>query len=377
MHSDRYFSTPRLLDFVVVAAAGQAQEDVLQAGLAAGQVGQAGAAAGGEVEQADEGGLHVGGLQGDGAIGRGGVGVDGGDGREGAQVRRGQVAGGQAGADRGRHPEPADQGGRGVAGDDAPAVHDRDPVAELLGLLHVVGGQDDRRTAGPDPADGVPEVAAGLRVEPGRRLVEEDDAGVVDQGQGDREALLLPARKLVDQAGALLLEPDHRQQVVDPRLGGGHVVEPGEELQQLGGRQVVEERRRLKLDADDPADRVAAGHGVEPGDADRAGVGGAQALDHLQGRRLSGAVGAEDAEDLPLGDEQVDAGDGGEAAVALDEAAGLDDRVAGRGCRRRARRGRDRRERIGVGDDHGASAGASARWPEAGRTRDGGKNKPG
>ena len=34
--------------------------------------------------------------------------------------------------------------GRGVEGEDLAVVHDRDPVAELVGLLHVVGGQQDR-----------------------------------------------------------------------------------------------------------------------------------------------------------------------------------------------------------------------------------------
>ena len=39
--------------------------------------------------------------------------------------------------------ELADQGLLAVAGDDAAAVDDRDPVAELLGLLEIVRGQHD------------------------------------------------------------------------------------------------------------------------------------------------------------------------------------------------------------------------------------------
>ena len=57
--------------------------------------------------------------------------------------QRGAVAGGLdrddgVGADR-----PLERGRR-VEGEDPAVVHDRHPVAELVGLLHVVGGEQDR-----------------------------------------------------------------------------------------------------------------------------------------------------------------------------------------------------------------------------------------
>jgi len=39
--------------------------------------------------------------------------------------------------------------------------------------------------------------AADLRVEAGGGLVEENDVGLVDHGQGDRETLLLPPLRVV------------------------------------------------------------------------------------------------------------------------------------------------------------------------------------
>ena len=67
-------------------------------------------------------------------------------------------------------------------------------------------------------------------------------------------------------------------------------------------------------------------------------VGRAQALEDLDGRRLAGAVRAEQAEDLAAGDLEVDAVDGDEVAVALGQAADADHRIVGeRGhltCRR-------------------------------------------
>ena len=54
-------------------------------------------------------------------------------------------------------------------------VDDRDPVAELVGLLHVVRGEEDRLALGVELAEDLPQRDAALRVEAGGRLVEEQD----------------------------------------------------------------------------------------------------------------------------------------------------------------------------------------------------------
>ena len=62
-------------------------------------------------------------------------------------------------------------------GDDRAGVDDQDAVAERVGLVEVVGGEEDRRPPLlAQPADVLPEVGPRLRVEPGGRLVEEDQA---------------------------------------------------------------------------------------------------------------------------------------------------------------------------------------------------------
>ena len=66
--------------------------------------------------------------------------------------------------------------GSGVSrASDAAVVDDGDPVAELVGLLHVVGGEQDRLAVGVELAEDLPQGDAALRVEPGGRLVEEQD----------------------------------------------------------------------------------------------------------------------------------------------------------------------------------------------------------
>ena len=65
----------------------------------------------------------------------------------------------------------------GSLGDDPAAVKDRDPVGKLVGLVQILGGQEDRDAAGDQVADAVPHRAAAARIQAGRGLVEEDHLG--------------------------------------------------------------------------------------------------------------------------------------------------------------------------------------------------------
>ena len=66
-------------------------------------------------------------------------------------------------------------------GDDPAAVEDGDLVGETVGLLQVLGGQHDGGAVVDEAPDGVPHGGAARGVEPGGRLVEEDDGGVADR----------------------------------------------------------------------------------------------------------------------------------------------------------------------------------------------------
>ena len=93
--------------------------------------------------------------------------------------------------------------GRGALGDDPAVGEHRQPVGQCLGLVEVVGGEQDRGALGGQRPDQVPELAAGLRVEPGRRLVEEEQLGAADDAErhvhpaalaaGQRRGSWLPA----------------------------------------------------------------------------------------------------------------------------------------------------------------------------------------
>ena len=89
---------------------------------------------------------------------------------------------------------------RRALGDDPPAVHDHQPVAELLGLVHVVRGEHQRDALLLEPEQPLPHEVAGLRVEAGGRLVEQQQLGLVDQRPGDGEPSLHAAGERIDLA---------------------------------------------------------------------------------------------------------------------------------------------------------------------------------
>ena len=115
----------------------------------------------------------------------------------------------------------ADQRRRAALGHDPALVDDHDPVAELLGLVHVVRGEHEGGAALLEPEQPVPQHVPGLRVEAGGRLVEHEDARLVDQRPGDGQPPLHAARQVVDLGVALLLELREPQELVGPRRAHG------------------------------------------------------------------------------------------------------------------------------------------------------------
>ena len=87
-------------------------------------------------------------------------------------------------------------------------VDDRDAIADGLGLLHRMGGQEDAPALLSDVLDPTPELTTGLRIETSRRLVEQQQRRIVNDRDVQREALLLSARELLERLARLTLEPD-------------------------------------------------------------------------------------------------------------------------------------------------------------------------
>ena len=68
----------------------------------------------------------------------------------------------------------------------SPPVDDRDAVGQVLRLVHVVRGEEDRLAQRLQAADHLPGAAPRRRVEAGRRLVQEQQVGVAREADARR-----------------------------------------------------------------------------------------------------------------------------------------------------------------------------------------------
>ena len=162
----------------------------------------------------------------------------------------------------------ADEIARCALGRDTSAVHDHQPVAQLLGLVHVVGGQHQRDPVGLQPVKAVPEGVAGLGVEARGGLVEQQQLGLVDQGPGDRQAPLHPARQRIDP----VIGPVRQLGELDEALDAGSKLAPGQvevatvDVEVLPHRQLQVQVVLLGHDPEPAPDSRTVAIRVEPED---------------------------------------------------------------------------------------------------------------
>src|SRR5262245_39010504 len=168
---------------------------------------------------------------------------------------------------------------------------------------HALAGQlpDDRQHLGDE-----------LRVERTRHLVEQHEPGLHCERTNDRHPLLLAAGQPVRVFVPLVGEPDARETLV--RAGLGFVFRqserfPGSERDVPENRHVREEVERLEDDPDPTAQLVDvdAGRGhLLASDDDPAGIDRLEQVDAAQERRLPRPRCADEADDLVLGEAEVD-----------------------------------------------------------------------
>lgn len=165
-----------------------------------------------------------------------------------------------------------------------------------------MGGEEDGRAGRRQVGDRTAQVAGGDGVDADGRLVEEEDVGAVEQTAGDVEALPHAARIALDP---LLLPARQAHQVEE--FGDAPLLLAGADPVQLGEVPEVVERGepvvQAAVAAEDVPDATAYGDGVaghvvaeHPGGAGRRQE---QGVEHLDGGRLAGAVGPQEAEQLP------------------------------------------------------------------------------
>ena len=128
----------------------------------------------------------------------------------------------------------------------------------------------------------------------------------------ERQLLAHAVREVRDERGPGPLQIHQLQQIAGAvtRGRGLEAVYLGDERQGLGCREALEERQIFGHDADPPLHGHGIRQRIHSEDAHRAGARPQQSRQALDGRRLAGAVRAEEAKEAAGRDGEVDAIDG-------------------------------------------------------------------
>src|SRR5581483_11661330 len=154
------------------------------------------------------------------------------------------------------------------------------------------------------------------RVEPRRRLVEEDDRGPGAHGAGELDDARLPGRELGDRTVGVAGEPDERQDLVDERIvlvatAGQQSPRSLGQCRGLGRVEEVLAHRHRPEDLEPLEGSRYAGAGapfwppvahVGALDADRTAGKRDGPGQRVEQRRLAGTVRTDDADELAPGD---------------------------------------------------------------------------
>ena len=194
------------------------------------------------------------------------------------------------------------------------------PIRQLVGLKHVMSGQENRCPTLPFFQDDIADVLRRNRVQPLGWLVQEQDARPVHQRAGYHQPLLHAFGVTFDPV--LLptgqthsLEQSHGIEVRDAE-------QASEQLQIFRGRHLLVEVGQLKADPDLRLHFLRVLGHIQPQQRCPTALGQQLAGQHLNRRRLAGAIRAQEAQDFAFGHLEADVIDGRHIAIGIQQLIG-------------------------------------------------------
>src|SRR5229473_5066933 len=207
-------------------------------------------------------------------------------------------------------------------GDDLSVVHDCKPVAEALGLVHVMGGQQHGAAGFLEGSNDVPKLAPALRIEPGGRFIEEKHPGRSHQRRRHRQTLPLPTGKLSHPGISFLLELQiSKHFTCRARLA----IEAGKKLDRFAYSQLFRKPGFLQRDPDFFTQLARMRFPRLPENTDLSGSGFEQTFQNFDGGGFSRSVRPQQAETFSRPNLQIQSTDRlNFAVIGLAEVAALD-----------------------------------------------------
>src|SRR5262249_5649957 len=202
-------------------------------------------------------------------------------------------------------------------------IKDGDAIADVLNIIQAMAAHDDRRAVAPQPQDQVLHPARPQRVETRRRLIENDQLRLVDEGLGQADALAHTLGVFFQNASLVGRQADHVDELRSAFLAdsGRHVEEAAVEGEGLFG---IEELVKVRLfrEIADALVLVDLGSGLAE-DECLTLRGEQQSEQELDGCRLARAIWPEKAKDLAPMDLQVESVQGSFLLAAPEIAVGF------------------------------------------------------
>ena len=207
----------------------------------------------------------------------------------------------------------------GALGDHLAVIDHHDLVAQPVGLVEVLGGEQHGAAGRRAGLDRLPHADPAAGVEPGGGLVQEQHGRPGDERGGEVEPAPHAAGVGLGRPLGGVDELEPLEQLVGALLRRRlpEVVEPPDHLEILEPGQVLVDGRVLAREADLGPQRGGVALHIEPGDPGRSRIGLEQGGEDPHRGGLAGAVGAQQAEHTARAHGEIDAVEGPNRAVRL------------------------------------------------------------
>jgi len=216
-------------------------------------------------------------------------------------------------------------------GDDLTMVDNDYVVRQLVGLFQVLGGEQEGRSLRDQLANNRPHAQTANWIKARGGFVEEQDLRPADQARRQVEPAQHPAGIRLGGPIGCVREVKPLQQFCGPLSRGrlAQMVKPARHLQVFSTREIGSNGRGLSGEANYPPDRGCLAQDVEPAHRRFAIARYQQSGQDPDGGGLTGAVGAEQAEDLAFRNREIYASQRLDVAEGFAQALHIDNR-----CRR-------------------------------------------